>query len=109
MEIYEAQLNDMLQYAINNEKDYSILAMIGLTGLHGLRRSELCGLSWREADFEKRIIHVDWARVQISRRFTEFQNRMNKVRGKAGLEPIPHVRLHDMRHTFISMSLRKRH
>jgi len=167
----EAQLNGMLQYAINNEKDYSVLAMIGLTGLCGLRRSELCGLSWREVDFEKRIIHVDWARVQIStgsvmklpkgektriaalpdtvatllkyvkkqqedylfravtgddkvfmtktnlvngyephpgkisRRFTEFQNRMNKVRGKAGLEPIPHVRLHDMRHTFISLCL----
>ena len=30
---------------------------------------------------------------------------MNVVRKKVGLEPIPHVRLHDLRHTFISLCL----
>ena len=32
---------------------------------------------------------------KLSRKFSDFQNRMNKVREKAGLESIPQVRLHD--------------
>lgn len=174
-------LNYMLQYAINNEKDYSIFAMIGMTGLAGLRRGELCGATWKNIDFENKLIDVEFQRCQIStgslkkvpkggkddgktreekkqryaalpdalatllkyvkqqqeeylrrkvkpddyvymtkinlvndylphpgkisRRFAEFQTRMNKVRKKAGLEPIPSVRLHDLRHTFISLCL----
>ena len=42
---------------------------------------------------------------KVSRRFSEFLNRVNKARGKDGLEPLPYVRLHDMRHTFISLCL----
>ena len=39
----------------------------------------------------------------INRRFNEFQNRCNKSRKKAGLEEIPHIRLHDLRHTFAGL------
>lgn len=39
----------------------------------------------------------------LNRRFDEFQKRCNDVREKAGLEPIPHVRLHDLRHTFAGL------
>ena len=168
------QVNYMIQYAINNEKDYSTLALIGLPLLSGLRRGELCGVKWKNLDFEKRLIDVEYQRCQIStgslekvpkggkddgnsreerkqryaalpdslaillgyikdqqavylrrevtpedyiymtkvnlvngylphpgklsRKFSEFQNRMNKVREKAGLEPIPQVRLHDLRY-----------
>ena len=42
---------------------------------------------------------------KISRRFTELQKRMNKLRAKAEKPPIPSVRLHDLRHTFISLCL----
>lgn len=38
-----------------------------------------------------------------NRRFNEFQKRCNAVREKAGLDPIPHVRLHDLRHTFAGL------
>ena len=42
---------------------------------------------------------------KISRRFSELQKRMNKIRAKANKPPIPQVRLHDLRHTFISLCL----
>lgn len=42
---------------------------------------------------------------KVSRRFRELQNRINKLRIKAGKELLPVVRLHDLRHTFISLCL----
>ena len=42
---------------------------------------------------------------KVSRWSSDFQGRMNKFREKENLEPLPHVRLHDMRHTFISLCL----
>ena len=121
------QVNYMLQFAINYEADYSVWSMIGFTVLTGMRRGELCGIKWRNIDFENRLIDVEYQRCQIStgsiekvpkkgnddghtreerkQRFSEFLNRVNKARGKDGLEPLPYVRLHDMRHTFISLCL----
>lgn len=175
------QLNYMIEYAIKNEKDYSIFAMIGLPAIAGLRRGELCGVKWRNLDTENKLIDVEFQRCQIStgsiekvpkggkddgatreerrqryaalpdclitllgyvkkqqeeflgrkvkgddyifmtkinlvngylphpgkisRRFVEFQTRMNKVRKLAGLEEIPQIRLHDLRHTQISLCL----
>ncbi len=175
------QLNEMLRYALDNELDYSIFAMIGLTGLAGLRRGELCGVQWGDLDYDNGLIDVARQRCQIStgsivkvpkggddngktreerkqryacfphclqtlleyvkeqqeqylhrpvepddyiymtkinlvngylphpgkisRRFTEFQERMAKARAKAGEKPIPIIRLHDMRHTFISLCI----
>ena len=175
------QVNYMLQFAINYEADYSVWSMIGFTVLTGMRRGELCGIKWRNIDFENRLIDIEYQRCQIStgsiekvpkkgnddghtreerkqryaalpdilvqmlehikaqqeeylqrsvkpddyiymtrenlvrgylphpgkvsRRFSEFLNRVNKARGKDGLEPLPYVRLHDMRHTFISLCL----
>ncbi|MBR3397041.1 MAG: site-specific integrase [Lachnospiraceae bacterium] len=175
------QVNYMLQFAINNEKDYSIFAMIGLPVLTGLRRGEVCGIRWGNIDYDNRRIDVEYQRCQIStgsiikvpkggkdegksreekrqryaalpnclvtlldyvkeqqeeylqrkvtpddyvymtktnlvnnylphpgkvsRYFSEFQKRMNKIRKKAQLDPIPTIRLHDLRHTFISLCL----
>ena len=175
------QLNYMIEYAIKNEKDYSVFAMVGLPAIAGLRRGELCGVKWRNMLYSQNLIDVEFQRCQIStgsiekvpkggkddgetreerkqryaalpnclitllgyikkqqeeflgreikpddyvfmtktnlvnnylphpgkisRRFTEFQKRMNKVRKKAGLEPIPKIRLHDLRHTQISLCL----
>lgn len=175
------QLTEMFHYAIENEKDYSVLAMIGLTALSGMRRGELCGLRWKNIDFDKGLIDVEYQRCQIStgsvikvpktgkdngktrnerkqryaampaflsdilkliklqqeeylqrkvepedylymtrinlmkgylphpgkvsRRFSEFQKRMNKDRVKNNLDPLPYLRLHDLRHTFISLCL----
>ena len=42
---------------------------------------------------------------KVSKRFDELLERCNKVRKNNGLEPIPSVRLHDLRHTFISMCI----
>jgi integrase len=42
---------------------------------------------------------------KVSKRFDELQIRCNWLRAKKGLEPIPAIRLHDLRHTFISMCI----
>ena len=38
------ELQEALEYALNNESDYSRICLIGLAGLAGLRRGELAGL-----------------------------------------------------------------
>lgn len=42
---------------------------------------------------------------KVSRRFKELQTRINKRLIKAGQEPLPAIRLHDLRHSFISILL----
>ncbi len=42
---------------------------------------------------------------KVSRRFKELQKRINKRLEKDNKEPLPLVRLHDLRHTFISLLL----
>lgn len=42
---------------------------------------------------------------KVSRRFKELQKRINKRLEKAGQEPLPVIRLHDLRHSFISVLL----
>ena len=60
------QINYFLESCVKNEKDYSTFAMLGLPVLTGLRRGELCGIRWRNVDFEKKLIDVEYQRVQIS-------------------------------------------
>lgn len=42
---------------------------------------------------------------KVSKRFNELQERCNKFRKLQSKEPIPLIRLHDLRHTFISMCI----
>lgn len=165
------QINTLLTQCLL-EDDRSVLLMVGLPVLAGMRRSELCGLKREKIDLEKKEILVDKARVQIStgsieklpkgektrvtcicdvlekmirlvyeqqeewtqgkqiscgdyvyltktnlindylphpgkvsRRFRELQRRINKRLEKAGEEPLPLIRLHDLRHSFISVLL----
>ncbi|NBH71105.1 hypothetical protein D3Z51_03490 [Clostridiaceae bacterium] len=165
------QINILLTQCLL-EDDRSVLLMVGLPALAGMRRSELCGLKREKIDFEKKEILVDKARVQIntgsieklpkgekarvtcicnvlekfirlayvqqeewtqgkkifcgdyvyltktnlvndylphpgkvSRRFKELQTRINKRLEKTGEKPLPSIRLHDLRHSFISILL----
>ena len=176
-----AQINIMLEYAVKYEVDFSFLALVGLAGLTGLRRGEVCGLRWRNIDQTARLIDVELQRCQIntgsiekvpkggkddgqtraerkqryaalsipleklltlvktqqeaylgrvvtgkdfvymtktnlvngylphpgkvSRWFVQFQGRMNKQLTREGKEPLPQIRVHDLRHSFISMCL----
>lgn len=165
------QINTLLNQCLL-EDDRSVLLMVALPLLAGMRRSELCGLKHFKVELNEKKIMIDTARVQIntgfieklpkndktrstcicdvlekfmrlaleqqgewlqgkklkcseyvyltktnvvndylphpgkvSRRFKELQTRINKRLEKAGKEPLPSIRLHDLRHTFISVLL----
>ena len=63
-------VNRILKYVVDNEKDYSIIVLVGLAGLAGLRRGEIAGLKWKNLDFEKRQIKIVDNRVQIGSKET---------------------------------------
>lgn len=166
------QLNRVIKYAAEHEDDFSVLCLVSLAGLAGMRRGEIAGLQWDDVDFDNRKIYINHNRVQIStaetnklpkgdkvryvpicdtlyevltnyklwqesilrtrkkklqdndlvykteinlkadynpstgkisRRFREFLNRMNKYFRKNGEREIPVIRLHDLRHTYVTL------
>ena len=175
------QLSTLLSYITHCEKDHSTFAMVGLCGLAGFRRGELCGLQWRDIDWDNKIIDIQRQRAQIGskvlvkvpkmgkddgqtreerkqryvalpdtlayllkavkqqqeefmeqevqpedfvyrtmvniargelprpskidKRFRELVERCNKVQANKELAPLPVIRLHDLRHSDISICL----
>ena len=55
-----------------------------LSAYGGLRRSEICGLTWDRVDFEKKLIHICQSRTRIKREIFE-----HKTKSKTSKRVIP--------------------
>ena len=74
------------------------------------QQTEIVGKPPRPEDYVYRtkmnIVRGELPRPgKVSKRFKELLVRCNKVRENNNLEPLPLVRMHDMRHTFISLCI----
>lgn len=65
-----------------------------LLGLHGLRQSEIYGLTWDNVDLQKRSITIDGARVYVNGEY--IMKKENKNRSSKRTIPILIDRLHDL-------------
>ncbi len=162
------QLNDLI-YEATTMEDPSFLYLVVMSMTQGLRRGELCGLMWKDINWETRRVNICHNRVQlvtkdtvklpkrekvreielhnagyttlkiykewqekilgrpvapeafvlqweinliqnyvchtgkVSRKWKEIYNYLNKCRTKAKLEELPYGRIHDGRHTYITL------
>lgn len=55
------------------------IEVAALFGLHGLRRSEICGLKWKDVDLSKNTIHVNGAIVRGADGYVEKEANKNKT------------------------------
>ena len=67
------ELQEALEYALNNESDYSRICLIGLAGLAGLRRGELAGLQWGDILWDKKLLDVQRQRTQRNQGYEIFE------------------------------------
>lgn len=164
------QLNDLI-YEATTMEDPSFLYLVVMSMTQGLRRGELCGLMWKDINWETKRVTICHNRVQlvtkdtvklpkrekvreielhnagyttlkiykewqekilgrpvepeafvlqweinllqnyvchtgkVSRKWKEIYNYLNKCRTKAKLEELPYGRIHDGRHTYITLLL----
>lgn len=164
------QIQELMKEACQLE-DPTFLYMVVFSMTQGLRRGELCGLMWKDIDFDKNQVTICHNRVQlvtkdttklpktekirkielhkigkdtlelykewqeeilgrkvkpdefvlqweinllqnyvchtgkVSRRWKEIYAQINKAREKAKKNKLPYGRLHDGRHTYITLSL----
>ena len=164
------QLNELI-YEATTMEDPSFLYLVVMSMTQGLRRGELCGLMWKDINWETKRVTICHNRVQlvtkdtvklpkrekvreielhnagyttlkiykewqeailgrpvapeafvlqweinllqnyvchtgkVSRKWKEIYNYLNKCRAKAKKEELPYGRIHDGRHTYITLLL----
>lgn len=76
----EAQTTDML--AKLEEQPEPIRAAVTLAVVFGLRRSEICGLRWKDIDFENSIIHIRNTVTQFAGTIYEVEDTKTKSSGR---------------------------
>lgn len=69
---------------INKYDDFIFYLAIALTVETGLRRGEMCGLSWGNVDFDKKMIHVRDALIRIDDDF-----RISKLKTESSYRNLP--------------------
>lgn len=80
------QVKYLLWYVTHCEKDYSVFCLLGIPALAGLRRGELCGLRWKDIDFENGLIDVAQQRMQAGSNTVVKVPKMGDDNGKTRFE-----------------------
>lgn len=72
-------------------KNTPIELPVVIAAFYGLRRSEVCGLTWDDIDFENKIIHIRNTRVKSA--LTKKELFENKTKSKKGTRDLPLIPL----------------
>lgn len=77
------ELNAVIEACKNTPIEIPVL----ITSFCGLRRSEVCGLTWDDIDFENKIIHIRNTRVKAP--ISKGEIFENKTKSKSGTRDLP--------------------
>lgn len=89
VEKYHAKIltKEQLTELLEKVKDNPIESAVILAAYYGLRRGEVCGLEWKNVDFERKIIHIVKTRTAKSHEIIEDKTKSESSRRNLPLIP----------------------
>ena len=78
---------EQLVQLLDKTKGHPIESAVLLAAYYGLRRSEVCGLEWKNVDFENHVIHITKTRTAKAHEIIEDKTKSESSRRKLPLIP----------------------